>query len=145
MGIPRIYDPIKVFEFRGIDPLGSPDQEIIGWVGGGETLGSKGWDGSGSVINVVEWVWDPINGMATSASPAMVIRTLQEELSLLMNAGENAILWSSTPGGGINLDRVNDPNQVRNLRPGQWFSLQGEAGQGDPLYPMQLGTNAGLV
>jgi len=143
--VPQLYEPIKYYEFRGIDPLGSPENEILAWVSGGVTLGSKTWDGSGPVMSVIEWVYDPINGLASSSSPAMIVRTLQEELSLLMNAGENAILWDSTPGGGINLDRVNDPNQVRNLRPGQYFALQGEAGQGEPIYPMRLGQNAGLV
>lgn len=143
--LPQLYEPVKFYEFRGINPLGSPEEETLAWVAGGTTLGSKVWDGSGSCMNVIEWVWDPINGMGSSSSPAMIIRTLQEELSLLMSAGLEAVLWSSAPGGGINLDRVNDPNQVRNLRPKQFFALQGESGQGAAIEPIQLGKDANMV
>lgn len=143
--LPRIYTPVRFQEFRGINPLGAPNEEWIAWVSSGQTIGAKVWDGSGSVINIVEWCWDPVNGLASSSSPAMTLLSPQEMLSVLMNCAENAILWDSIPGGGINTDRVNVPGQVKNLKQGQWFNLQGTNADGPPLFPMELGKNAGAV
>ncbi len=137
-----IYEPIKWYEFRGIDPTGSAEEEVVSWVTGGVTVGSKLHDGSGSVQSVGEWCWDPINGLAGSSSPAMTIRTKQEQFSLLENCLLNAWLWQCNLAGAVNMDMVNDINQVKNLRPAQFFPAQGE---GTPIFPIQIGKDAGAL
>lgn len=138
----RIYEPVRFYEFRGVNPIGSPEVEKLAWITDGATVGSKDWDGSGACVNLVEWCWDPITGMALSASPIMLVRTLQEMLSLLSNCGLSAALWNSFPGGGVNTDVVASLSQVQNLRPHQFFKLSGE---GQAIQPIQLGKDSQTI
>lgn len=123
--LPRLYEPVIIHEFRGIDPLGDPQEEIIAWSVNGACVGAKVHDGSGSAINVIEFVWDPMNGFATSAGPAVVLRRTQEMLNLLWSSRLDQTMWEGHPAGLIDPMAV-DIEIVRKIRPGKFGPKRGE-------------------
>jgi hypothetical protein len=136
---PIEYDPYDVIVWKGQDPAADPNTRWIYWVVQGKCIGAKEHDGSGSWNNIIELAWDPMSDFATSMSPIMMIRRIQEMDSMLMSNALDASTWESHPGGFVNELVVNDVEQVRNLRPAEYMSKMGE---GAALERVQLGGNA---
>lgn len=138
----EMYQPAIVLEFRGMDPLEDPACRYVYWVLNGVCIGGKKHTGSGSVINVVELAWDPINGFNTSASPIMLLRRTQEQLNLLEASELDAVLWESHASGGVNMMAVSDIGQLEALRPGMWFPKMSNE---PALEKIQVGQNSQIV
>lgn len=141
-GIPDIFSPCLMLEYRGIDPMEDPACRYIYWVLNGVCIGGKKHTGSGSVIDVVELAWDPINGFSSSASPIVLLRRTQEQLNLLEASELDAVLWQSHLSGGVNTMAVSDIGQLDALRPGQFFPKMSNE---PALEPIQIGKDAGAV
>lgn len=136
------YKPHDVIVFKGLDPDDDQQKPVVYWVCGGRCIGAKYWDGSGSWNNIVELAWDPMSDFATSVSPIMLLRRIQEMDSLMLSDAVDAATWSSHPAGLVNELVVNDIEEIRNLRPAQFIQKMGE---GQAIEPIQLGTNSQLI
>jgi len=133
------YESYEVIVWKGIDPEEDAATRWIYWVVNGVCIGAKQHDGSGSWNNIVELCWDPMTDFATSMSPIMLIRRLQEMDSMLLSNGLDAATWECHPGGFVNTLVVNDIEQVRNMRPTEMVEKMGE---GEAMERIQLGGNS---
>jgi hypothetical protein len=133
------YKSYEVIVWKGIDPEEDPATRWIYWVVNGHCIGAKQHDGSGPWNNIVELCWDPMNDFATSMSPIMLIRRMQEMDSMLLSNGLDAATWECHPGGLVNSLVVNDIEQIRNMRPNEYIEKMGE---GTAIERLQLGGNS---
>jgi len=129
------YEPYDVIVWKGVDPEEEEGTRWIYWIINGTCVGAKEHDGSGSWNNIVELAWDPMVDFATSVSPIMLIRRIQEMDSMLLSNGLDASTWESHPSGLVNELVVNDIEVVRNMRPAQFEKKMGE---GNAIERIQL-------
>lgn len=133
------YDTFEVIVWKGIDPAREPDCRYIYWIIGNKCIAAKEHDGSGPWNNIVELCWDPMVDYATSVSPIMLIRRIQEMASLLLSDAADASTWDSHPAGLVNELIVGDIGVVQGLRPAQF---EKKLGEGQAIEPIKLGGNS---